>query len=95
MAPLKKITIFNDYYQNCSSYNYNEINIKYVIQLLHVNIVTIADYVKLYHGGGVKSFLSKMISQQFSFFKNQAVIDKARLFLLIRIWFHYFWIDLF
>ena len=54
MAPLKKITIFNDYYQNCSSCNYNEINIKYVIQLLHVNIVTIADYVKLYHGGGCK-----------------------------------------
>ena len=91
MAPLKKITIFNDYYQNCSSYNYNEINIKYVIQLLHVNIVTIADYVKLYHGGGgVKSFLSKMISQQFSFFKNQAVIDKARLFFA-----HSYWVSLF
>ena len=92
MAPLKKITIFNDYYQNCSSCNYNEINIKYVIQLLHVNIVTIADYVKLYHrgGGGVKSFLSKIISQQFSFFKNQAVIDKARLFFA-----HSYWVSLF
>ena len=41
-------------------------------------------------GGGVKSFLSKIISQQFSFFKNQAVIDKARLFFA-----HSYWVSLF
>ena len=55
--------------------------------LISLQLQIMSNYIT---GGGVKSFLSKMISQQFSFFKNQAVIDKARLFFA-----HSYWVSLF